>query len=157
MGTCQAGQHESGHGGVDPSFRGFRQHPIIFAQSPLPAQPGEGAFHYPAPGKDLKSVLLCGTPHHFQTPATNVPGPLHQLARVGAVSPDPLQPGEAAHQPAQHQLGSIPVLHVGRVYRHRQQQTLSIHHDMPLASLHLLARIVPPRPLFPWPSRSGCR
>ena len=44
--------------------------------------------------------------------------------------------------------GPIPVLHVGWVHRHRQQQSVGIHHNMPFAAFHLLAHVVPSRPPF---------
>ena len=75
----QTAQHESGHGGVDPGFRSFRQTLIVLAQTPLQIQPAEGAFHHPTPGQYLKSMLLPGSAHQFQTPATHFLGPLHQL------------------------------------------------------------------------------
>ena len=55
-GPGQTAQHESGHGGVDPSLRSFRQTLIILAQTPLQVQPTEGAFHHPAPGQYLEST-----------------------------------------------------------------------------------------------------
>ena len=70
------------------------------------------------------------------------------FAAVGPIGPDPLQPGEAAQQPAQHQLGAVPVLYVGRMHRHCQQQALGIHHYVALAPFHLLACVVTPGPPF---------
>ena len=86
-GPGQAAQHESGHGSVDPGLRSFRQTLIILAQTPLQVQPAEGAFHHPAPGQYLESMLLPGPAHQLQIPATHFLGPLHQLAAVGPVGP----------------------------------------------------------------------
>ena len=92
-GPGQAAQHDPGHGSVDPSFRSFRQTLIILAQTPLQIQPAEGAFHHPTPGQYLESMLLPGPAHQLQIPATRFLGPLHQLAAVGPVGPNYLQPG----------------------------------------------------------------
>ena len=86
----QTAQHESGHGSVDPGFRSFRQTLIILAQTPLQIQPAEGAFHHPTPGQYLESMLLPGSAHQLQIPATRFLGPLHQLAAVGPVGPNHL-------------------------------------------------------------------
>ena len=147
-GACQAAEHESGHSGVDPGFGGFRQCFIILAQSPVPAQPGESALHHPASGQHLKAVAVPGTPHYLQSPTRQCRHPLDQLSGVAAICPDQAQPGKPSGQLADDQLGPIPVLHVGWVHRHRQQQSLGIHHNMPFAAFHLLARVVPPRPPF---------
>ena len=161
-GACQAAEHESDHSGVDPGFGGFRQCFIILAQSPVPAQPGESALHHPASGQHLKTVAVLGTPHYLQSPTRQCRHPLDQLSGVAAIRPDQAQPGKPSGQLANDQLGPIPVLHVGWVHRHRQPQSLGIHHNMPFAAFHLLARVVPPRPpfsvvFFPWSSPTGCR
>ena len=147
-GPGQAAQHDPGHGSVDPSFRSFRQTLIILAQTPLQIQPAEGAFHHPTPGQYLESMLLPGPAHQLQIPATRFLGPLHQLAAVGPVGPNYLQPGILPQQTLQHQLGAVPVLYVGRMHRHCQQQPQGIDHYVALAPLHLLARIVTPWPPF---------
>ena len=94
----------------------------------------------------MEDVLLGWPAHQLQMPITNLPGPLYQLTSMGAVGPDSLQPGEAAQQPTQYQLGSIPILDMGWV--HRQKQTEGIDHNMPFTAFHFLACVVPPRPSF---------
>ena len=146
--TYQAAEHESGHSRVDPGFGGFRQCFIILAQSPAPAHPGESALHHPAPGQHLKAVAVPRAPHYPQSPTRQCRHPLDQLSGLAAIRPDQAQPGKPSGQLANDQLGPIPVLHVGWVHHHRQQQSLGIHHNMPFAAFHLLARVVPPRPPF---------
>ena len=147
-GTYQAAEHESGHSPVDPGFGGFRQCFIILAQSPVPAHPGESALHHPAPGQHLKAVAVPRAPHYPQSPTRQCRHPLDQLSGLAAIRPDQAQPGKPSGQLANDQLGPIPVLHIGWVHHHPQQQSLGIHHNMPFAAFHLLACVVPPRPPF---------
>ena len=70
--------------------------------------------------------------------------PINQLTTITTISPDFLQSlFGTLRQFIKHQLSSIPVLNVGRMYHHFQQITDCIHHNMPLASFDFLARIIP--------------
>jgi hypothetical protein len=48
----------------------------------------------------------------------------------------------------QHQLRTIPVLDIGRVDDHENQQADRVDEDVPLATIDLFARIVTVRPPF---------
>ncbi len=48
----------------------------------------------------------------------------------------------------QNQLASIPVGDVGRVDDEREDETLRVHQDVPLASLQLLAAVIAREPPF---------
>ena len=99
-------------------------------------------------GKHLEGVLLCWSAHQFQGPAPYRPGPLHQFATVGSISPDHPKVGESVQQVDQYQPSAVPVLYIGGMHHHRQQQSQGIHHDMPLASGYPLARVVASGPPF---------
>ena len=81
-------------------------------------------------------MLTGWTPHRFQVPSTYVSHPLHQLACVGPISPDPLQPGKPAYQTHQRQLSSVSILNIGRMHHHCQQQSCGVYYD---ASVRLRA------------------
>ena len=133
---------------MNPCLAGFRQFFVVFAESPTPAQPGQGALHHPPAGQQLKPVAVPIPAHHAQHPTTGGPSPRHQLASVCPVSPDHFEPGEPVQQLDQHQLGPIPVLDVGGMNCYRQEQPGGIHYNVALAPRYLLPRIVAPGPPF---------
>ncbi len=137
------------HGNLYPSFTGFRQSFVVFAQPSAPAQPGQSAFHHPSSGQHLKAVALSGTPDNRQGPAGNGMDPVNQLSSMAAIGPDQAQPGKPAGQLVDNQLGPVPVLDIGRMHHHCQQQSQGVYHDMTLAPPHFLAGVVAARPPFP--------
>ena len=102
-------EHEVDHGDMHPRCTAFGALLVVFAQPSASAQPGQGAFHYPAAGQHLESVLLCRTAYQLQGPTAHRLGPLHQFTAIGPVGSDQLQPGEPTQQFGQHQLGAVPV------------------------------------------------
>ena len=61
---------------------------------------------------------------------------------VTAVSEQLFQEGEQPEQGRQNQYPAVALLNVGRMNHRMHQQTLGIHHDMPLLAVDLLARII---------------
>ena len=141
-------EHQVYHRNMNPCLAGFRQFFVVFAESPTPAQPGQGALHHPSPGQHLKPVAVRIPAHHAQHPITGGPSPRHQPPSVGGISPDDLEPGEPVQQLDQHQLGPIPVLDVGGMNCYGQEQPGGIHYNVALAPRYLLPRIVAPGPPF---------
>ncbi len=91
-----------------------------------------------APFDDLDSVIK------------HIAAPFDQLARVPAVGEDPGDRVETAEEPRPHR---YPVMNAGRMHHHRQQVSLRIDRDVPLAPFDLLARVVSTAPLLgpSWP------
>ena len=137
-----------GHRYVHPGLRCFRQSLVVLAQPPTTAQPSQCSFHHPSPGQHFKAMAVAGTLYDLQDPTEKGGHPVSQLPTVAAFSPDKLQVWKSSQQFTDDQLGTIPVLDVGRVDHHRQQQSHGIYDDMPLPSGDPLARIVAARPPF---------
>ena len=133
---------------MNPSFSGFRQFLVVLAEPSAPAEPSQRAFHHPSARQHLESVAVGIPPHHLQQPSTGGPGPRYQLPGVGGVSPDYLEPWEVSQQFGQHEPGSVPVLDVGCVNHHSQEQPSGIHYNVALASRHLFACVIAARPPF---------
>ena len=88
-------------------------------------------------------------PYHRQQPAPGNQSPPRQPAGAGPpVGPDDLEPGESSQQLGQHELGSIPVLDVGRVNHYGQGQPGGVDYDVALASGYLIACVIAARPPF---------
>jgi hypothetical protein len=87
----RADEEQSNTGEVDEGFVAERKPLVVAAESSGAAQPGEGAFHHPAPRPDMKAgrnaqvlqevrqialELTPPRPHHFQLDAQALSGPL---------------------------------------------------------------------------------
>ena len=137
------------HRNIYPGLTGFRQgFIIVFAQPPAPAQPGQGSFHYPAPGQNRKPVTVPGTLHNLQDPTGEGRRPVRQLPPAAAVRPDETPAGKPSRQFADNRLGPVPVLNAGSMDCHGQQQPHGVYNDMPLSSGDFLAGVIAPRPPF---------
>ena len=75
-------------------------------------------------------------------------GPGYQPAGVSRVRSDHLKSGKPAQQLGQHQLASIPVLNVGGMYCHGQEQSHGVYYDVALAPSDLFPSVIPPGPPF---------
>lgn len=136
------------HGQVDHCLAAFGEHLVVLAQASVSLEPPEGAFHDPSLGQDHEARHVVAALDDFQNPAPELSRPVDQLSGIAAIGPDQLQPGEAAFEFGQHQLGSIAVLNVGRMHHHGQHQAEGVYDDMTLAAVDLLARVVSTRPPF---------
>ena len=97
---------------MDHRFAGFDENFIILTQPTKPAEPGKGSLNNPAMGQNFETHRIVRSLYNFQNPWPEVFRPIHQLPRVSAVGPDPLQAGKAVRQSFQNQLGSVSILNV---------------------------------------------
>ena len=67
---------------------------------------------------------------------------LRTLAGIAAIGEQPLDAGIFRHRRRHHRMSAIAVLHTGGRYADRQQQPQRIDHQVALASLDLLARVI---------------
>jgi len=137
------------HRQVNHGLAAFGERLVVLAQPSVSSEPREGSFHDPSLGQDDESRHVVAALDDLQGPPPESPRPVDQLARLPAVGPDQLQPGESAlEQGRQHQLGPVAVLDVGRMHHHGQHHPQRVYDDMTLAAIDLLARVVSPRPPF---------
>ena len=69
-------------------------------------------------------------------------GGLHLAAPIARIADDPLDEGERSSGLAQQDLGSVPILHAGRMHVNSQQQAQRVGQDVALAACGLLARVI---------------
>ena len=136
------------HSYINPSLRTFRQFLVVFAESPVSAQPAKSAFYNPPTRQHLKAMAVPSAPDHLNQPASQDESPIHQLSGIGAIGSNQVEPGESPHQLVQHQLGPIPVLNVRRMHHHGQKQPHGVNHNVTLAAFHLLISVIATRPPF---------
>ena len=141
-------EHQVDHRYMNPGLTGFWQFLVVLAEPSAPAEPGQRAFNHPSARQHLELVAGRSPAHHLQQPSSSLPSPRHQPTGIGRIGPDDFKPGEPAQQLGQHQFGPVPVLDVGGVNDHGQEQPGGVHYNVALAPGHLFAGVVAARPPF---------
>jgi len=132
----------------NPSVSGFGQIPIAPAEPSALVEPGRDALRGPSAGQRLEQLVVGHPAYHLAPPALGGPGPGHQLFSTGCVCPDYLAPGEPPRDFGQYQPGSVPVLDVGCVTDHGQEQPGGIHYYAAFAFRHVPGWAVAASPPF---------
>ena len=141
--------HQVDHRHPDPRLTGAGMELVIFTQAATPIQPGKGAFDNPAMRQELPARGLHLPFHNPQIPAALLPGPLHQLARIAAIRPDPEQAGPDLGGPRQHEFRAVPILQSGLVDHHGEHQAQGVYEEVALATVDLLVFVAADRGLGP--------
>jgi hypothetical protein len=136
------------HCDVHPSLGGLGKSLEVFTEPSAAAQPSECSFNDPSFRQHLKLMAIPRTFDDLQNPPGHPLDPLNELSRIASIGPYQGELGKPPQQFAQDQLGPIPVLNMSGVDYDGQQQSQTVHHDMPLAPLHLLPRVITARPPF---------
>lgn len=102
----------------------------------------------PISGAAPRSGTARDAVYHFQPLSAGRPSSRLQPAGVGCIGPDDFEPQESPPQFGQHQPGPVPVLDVGGVNDHSQEQSSAVHYDVALTSEQLLASFKPRDPFL---------
>ncbi len=141
----QSASHQGQHRQIHHRFTRSGQAFVILAQA-------SRRFSQP---KVRSTIQRCG--RSLKPLATSLRFTISKSSRRSA-EPIPPRPPHTRHRPrssasAENQLDflqqetrPIPILDLCRVNHHLQDQAQSVHQDMPLDTIHLLARIVPTHP-----------
>ena len=130
------------HRQFDPGLAAVGLRLIVLAQSPAPAQPGEGSLHHPpplqhfeawlGPRDDLQADGICRTP-------SGHPGD-HPF--VNPVSPYQSQPTEPTPNSREDLLQAVVILNISGVNHDGQNQAHRVDEDVPLAARQPLTAVV---------------
>ena len=104
--------------------------------------PREAALDDPAAADDDKALCAGRALHDFQDDVGLGLRPADEPAGVPAIGIDPFDEGEAWTGAAEHALGAVAVLNIGRVDLDRQQAPVGVGQDVPLAPVDLLAGVI---------------
>jgi len=140
--------HQVNHRQFNHGFTTDRQRLIVFAQSPVLAQPRKGPFDHPPAGQDRKTFNVFTAFDNLQHPMTEISRPLDELACISTVCPDQRQAGEMTRQFLQDQFSPVAVLDAGCVHHHCHHQTECINHQMAFSARYLLASVITSVPPF---------
>ena len=140
--------HQVDHGEIDHRFAAGCQHFVVLAQSSVSTKPAEGPLHHPSSGQHHETHDIIAALDNLQHPAAYALRPIDQFPRVAAIRPDQFQSRVQAPQLAEDEFGSVSVLNVRSMNGDRQDQAEDVNNNMPLATVDLLARVVPSRPPF---------
>jgi len=150
-------EHQVRHGDEDHGLAMLRQGLVVFGQSTVLAEPGEGAFHDPALGQDDESPAGVSL-HDLDNAAAPAADPMQEPPGIAGIGKDHLQATQASAQVLEQQPGAIAVLEVGRMHHQRHDQPERVDEQMPLAPVDLLGGVeaaIPPfaAVLIDWLSR----
>ena len=140
-------KHQVDHRNQDHGLTALCQGFIIFGQSAVLPQPGEGSLYDPALGQHHE-MMDRGTLHDFHEAPKPTACPVHELSRIAAVGKDQFQSSQPGPQLSDEQATAIAILNVRRVNHERYDQTQRVDDDMTLAAKDFLPRVVPAIPPF---------
>ena len=111
-------------------------------------EPAKGAFDYPAPWQQLKTLGLVAAFDDFQGQTAvaeefpHLPHPSFQFALIAPVGKDQGHVQKQMAEEAKQDFGTIPVLHAGGADVNAQEQPLGIGQEVAFASFDLLACVI---------------
>jgi len=145
LGPAQPGKHEADHRQIDHRFTSMSLAFVVAIEPAVAAEPPEGALHDPASRKDFELVEV-GTFYNLNGATPQFPGVVQQTPGITAVSPNVFDPSARRfrEERCEQLLGSVAILNVGRQHHDPQDQSDCVDHNMPLATVDLLACIEAP-------------
>jgi hypothetical protein len=122
------------HGDDDHGFADVRAVFVVTGQPAVAHQPSEGSLDHPPPRQEDEPFDPDRPQDRLDHPPAGGEHPVDQRPAVPAVRPDEAQRREVTPCPPEDELGPVPVLDVGRMDDHRQQQPEAVDQQMPLAA-----------------------
>jgi hypothetical protein len=128
---------------------------IVFAQTAIPADPGDRPFHHPAArqhrkgghgrGLDIHRIPAParGALDNFQGPPTFLFHPIAQpLPPIGHVRPNVLQPIKGLICYGQEPWRYVRIPQIGGMDEDTQQETRRVHEEMALAAVEFFGAVI---------------
>lgn len=139
--------HAMDHGGIDPADTACNRGLVLAAEPAVAHEPGEGAFHDPAFREHSEGGLASELGYDLEHETPFLGRPILQPALIAGIRKNSLHARKAFRvQAAEQGLGTVAVLHVGRMHRHGPDQAERVDEEVPLASRDPLARVKAPAP-----------
>ena len=98
--------------------------------------------------KYLETFHIVASFYNFQNPATQLPSPLDEFARIPGVCPNQFQAGEIPLELFKQQLRTVSILNIRRMNNQPDQHSHCIHGDVALAPLYFLPRVIAANSFF---------
>jgi hypothetical protein len=141
-------EHELNHSNVEQIFTAVGTSLIIFAQTPIPSQPGKCSLNDPTPRQYLEPLDLLLAFYNLEDPTIHTLHPLNQFTCVTPIRPNQPQARKLLLDLLKNQPGSISVLDRGFVNHNGQDQSQSIDQDVTCSARYLFPCIIATRPPF---------
>ena len=135
---------------------------VVTREPPVAADPSQRPFHNPTLWQHDKAMAITAA-HNLEGPCScSRDGSLHLPALVPCICDDALDEGKGPPGLPQQALGSVSILHAGRVDGDGQEEPKRVGQNVALAPCDLLARVIAGRverspplraPLALWLSR----
>jgi len=121
--------------------------PEVLGEAAVAAEPCKGPLDDPASGQYLEAFGVVGPLDDLDRSFPDLAQRLAQLVSgMATIGEDVPEPGVTAYDLCQDERCTIAILHVSGVNDGMHQIALGVGHDVPLAPLDLLARIIAARP-----------
>ena len=134
-------------GHKEPSSFGSGRPLEVFGETAASAEPGKCAFDNPATGQKLEAFDTLGPLNNLDGPRTTVGERLEKLfTAVDPVGKDVAQLGKLHSYLLQQRHRAMAVLDVGRMNMNPEKQAIGIGHNVPLAAVNALSRVIAARP-----------
>lgn len=144
---CEAAGHEPDHGPLDHRLGMLGKAFVVTGQAAGAHQPGVGPLDDPSSGEDLEDRSFVGAFDDLDQDPEVVLGERQELAGIAPIGPDQHDRGRLHLRSLQHQSAAVAVLQPGAGHHHDDQQAEGVGHDVSLASVDLLARVIAAGPL----------
>lgn len=114
----------------------------VAGQSPVATDPADGALDDP-PLRQHDEAVPVAAAHDLHLPRAGAgDGGGHLRPLIACIADDALDEGEQPARLTQQWFGTGPVLHIGRMHQHREQQADGVGQQVALAADDFLARVV---------------
>lgn len=143
-----APEHVCGGGDEDEGFRDIGSLLEIADEASVLDQPGEGPLDDPAARQRLEARQGAWSLDDGQREIGLLLCPIDEFSGVTAIGKYGLHEAPQGARGAQQRLGTVAVLYGGGLDLDREQTTVSVGQDMPLAARDLLACVVAARAPF---------
>src|SRR6266516_1516392 len=142
-GSRESTQLNPKHREMNPSFSARLRAFVISHKASMSHEPAKGALDNPPARQHRKALgrLRALDDFHFELGPTFLHPGLEVLSRIAAINPNLSHLGEPSCNPLENLLSPVSFRTTGRRDDHAQQQSQSIHQNVPLASVDLFACI----------------
>ena len=141
MSWRHSAEHDADHGHPDEGFGDAAVALEIAGQAAVLADPAQRAFNNPSLRQHDKAMLVAAA-HDLNGPAARAGhGRRHPRPLISGITDNPLDEREQPSRLAQHRLGAVAILHIGRMHHYGEQQAQGVGQNMAFAAEGLLARV----------------
>jgi hypothetical protein len=130
-------------GDGDPGGGAFDRLLPVLCEASAPTEPGEGALDDPAARLNFEAADVVGALDDLHGPIANLVESVTQLRPcISSIGEDVAQPRKRSPDGGEHLRSRVTILNIGSMDDQRDHQSERVGHDVALAALDFLARVI---------------